>query len=359
MIGDELDRIAVIPDQPDADIQTEGAGGLRIAFLGTSPDVHAVNTPAYRAEILPADARFPPNGLPVFHLTWRNDDGGPGYGADSRLDFVAPKDGDYILHLKDVRDLEGPDHAYRVSIRDVNPDYRLTAEPENPNIPQGGSIPISVRADRLPGYEGPIEIRVQGLPTGVTAGRATIPAGQTSTVVVLSAVANASAGATPLPIKLVGHASIGGRDLVRVANEDKPLQLASVIPPPDVLVTAEPAQIAIQPGKSITVTLHVQRQNGFKGRVPCSVENLPPGVRVVNVGLNGVLVTESQSSRTFTLHAEEWAKPITQPVYVVGRVESNSPTMHPSAPLSLQVSKGEVKESRNSMESPGRDRTAE
>ena len=56
---------------------------------------------------------------------------------------------------------------------------------------------------------------------------------------------------------------------------------------------------------------------------------------------------------------KSWAKPITQPVYVVGRVESNSPTMHPSAPLSLQVSKGEVKESRNSMESPGRDRTAE
>jgi hypothetical protein len=359
MIGDELDRIAVIPDQPDADIQTEGAGGLRIAFLGTSPDVHAVNTPAYRAEILPADARFPPNGLPVFHLTWRNDDGGPGYGADSRLDFVAPKDGDYILHLKDVRDLEGPDHAYRISIRDANPDYRLAAEPENPNIPQGGSIPISVRADRLPGYEGPIEIQVQGLPTGVIAGRATIPAGQTSTVVVLSAGANASAGALPLPIKIVGHASVAGRDVVRVANEDTPLQLASVIPPPDVLVTAEPTQLAIQPGKSITVTLHVQRQNGFKGRVPCSVENLPPGVRVVNVGLNGVLVTESQSSRTFTLHAEDWAKPITQPVYVVGRVESNSPTMHPSAPLSLHVSKGEEKESRNSMGSAGRDRIAE
>ena len=96
MIGDELDRIAVIPDQPDADIQTEGAGGLRIAFLGTSPDVHAINTPVYRAEILPADAKFPPNGLPVFHLTWRNDDGGPGYGADSRLDFVGA--GRWRLH---------------------------------------------------------------------------------------------------------------------------------------------------------------------------------------------------------------------------------------------------------------------
>lgn len=130
---------------------------------------------------------------------------------------------------------------------------------------------------------------------------------------------------------------VSGRDLVRIANADVPLQVASVIPPPDVKVTADPTQLAIQPGKSVTVTLNIQRQNGFKGRVPCSVANLPPGVRVVNVGLNGVLVTESQSSRTFTLHAEDWAKPITQPIYVVGRVESNSSTVHPSAPILLQV----------------------
>ncbi len=348
MIGDELGRIAIIPDQPDADVEMEGVDGMRLSFLGTSPDVHAINTPVYRAEILPPGAKFPPNGLPVFQLTWRNDDGGPGYGADSKLDFVAPAEGDYILHLKDVRDLEGPEYAYRLTIRDAAPDYRLEAEPDNPNIPLGGSVPISVKADRLPGYEGPIEIQVEDLPRGVTAGRAKIPAGQNSTVVVLSADANASSGAPPLPIKIVGHASVGGRDLARIANDGAPLQLASVIPPPDVLVTAEPAQLAIQPGKTVTVTLHVQRQNGFKGRVPCSVENLPPGIRVVNVGLNGVLVTESQSSRTFTLHAEDWAKPISQPIYVVGRVESNSPTMHPSAPIVLQVAKGEEKESLNS-----------
>ena len=142
----------------------------------------------------------------MFHLTWRNDDGGPGYGADSRLDFVAPQDGDYILHLKDVRDLEGPDFAYRLTIRDAHVDYRLEADPENPNIPSGGSIPVTVIADRLAGYEGPIEIEVRGLPTGVTAGQATIPAGQTSTVVVLSAGPKAHVGALASPIKIVGHA---------------------------------------------------------------------------------------------------------------------------------------------------------
>jgi hypothetical protein len=183
---------------------------------------------------------------------------------------------------------------------------------------------------------------------GVTAAPATIPARQTSAVVVLSASTSAGTGALASAIKIIGHANVGGRDLIRVANADAPLQLASVIPRPDVRVTAEPAQLAIQPGKSVTVTLHVARQNGFKGRVPGSVDNLPPGVRVVNVGLNGVLVTEAQSSLTFTLRAEDWAKPITQPVYVVGRVESNSPTMHPSAPVKLRVTADQGKEAFNS-----------
>ena len=122
-----------------------------------------------------------------------------------------------------------------------------------------------------------------------------------------------------------------------LASESAPLPLASVIPAPDVIVTADPSPVTLEPGQEVKVTLHVDRRNGFQGRVPCTVRNLPPGVRVVNVGLNGVLVTESQSTRTFTLHAEDWANPITQPIYVVGEVESNSPTMHPSAPLMVEV----------------------
>ena len=103
MIGDELDQIEYIADQPDDDTDMRGIGGLRQDFLGTSPVVHAVNSPVYRAQILPPDAEFPSDGLPVFRLTWRNDDGGPGYGADSRIDFVAPADGEYVLHLKTFR----------------------------------------------------------------------------------------------------------------------------------------------------------------------------------------------------------------------------------------------------------------
>jgi len=335
MIGDELDRIVAIPDQPDADVVVKGINGLREAFLGTSPDVHAVNTLIYRVEVLPPGADFPPNGLPVFRLTWRNDDGGPGYSADSRLDFVAPKDGEYILHLRDVRGLEGRDFAYRLTLKAASPDFQLSAYPENPNIPRGGSIPVTVSADRLLGYTGPITVEVKGLPRSITASHAEIPEGQDSTVVVLSAAPDAALDQPPARIQFVGVGRVNGHDLERV--EDNPLQLASVIPAPDVVVTTEPTRIALEPGKEVRVKLHVERHNGFKGRVPCVVENLPPGVRVVNIGLNGVLVTEEQSTRTFTLRAEDWAKPIDQPIYVVAEVESNSPTRHASPALLLKV----------------------
>jgi hypothetical protein len=347
MIGDELNQLDYISDQPDADVDLKGINGLRLAFLGTSPVVHAVNTPVYRAQILPPDAEFPPNGLPVFHLTWRNDDGGPGYAADSRIDFVAPADGQYILHLKDVRGMGGPDFAYRLSIRETVPDYQLTAAPANPNIPKGGRVPLTVSADRLQGYEGPIEIEVKGLPAGVIAAPAKISAGEDSTVVVLSASADASVDAPPGAMEILGHATINGRDVARSANLNAmldadlqpglSLQIATIIPPPDVVVTTDSRQVSLEPGQQVTVTLHIERQNGYKGRVPCNVKNLPRGVQVVNIGLNGVLVTETQTSRTFTLRAEDWAKPIEQPIYVVAEVESDSSTNHASPPLELKV----------------------
>lgn len=235
----------------------------------------------------------------------------------------------------------GPDFAYRLSLRETVPDYQLTATPANPNIPKGGRVPLTVSANRLQGYEGPIEMEVKGLPAGVTAGPAKISAGEDSTVVVLSASADAIADVPPGAMEIVGHATVNGRDVARSANsddmQDPGLQLATMIPPPDVVVTTEPREVSLEPGQQVTVTLHVERENGYKGRVPCYVKNLPHGVQVVNIGLNGVLVTESQTSRTFTLRAEDWAKPIEQPIYVVGEVESDSSTNHASPPLELKI----------------------
>jgi hypothetical protein len=342
MVGDELDQIAYVSDQPDADVILKGFEGQRFTWLGTSPSLRPLNTTVYKAQVLPADAEFPANGLPVFHLTERNDDGGPGYGADSRLDFEAPADGDYLVHLKDVRNQGGPGFAYRLTIRDAAPDFTLVADPDNPNIPLGGSSPMTVSVNRLQGYQGPIEIEVKGLPQGLTASKAEIAEGEDSTVVVLSAAPGSNPISVPTHFEIEGHAVANGHTITRMANAGKVLQVASIIPPPDVTVRTEPEQVALAPDKEVSVSLHVERRNGFKGRVPCDVVNLPPGVRVVNLGLNGILVPENKSDATFKLRAADWAKPIVQPIYVVANVESNATTQHPSPPIMLRVEgKGE------------------
>jgi hypothetical protein len=154
MIGDELDQIAYIPDQSDADVVLKGFGGQRSSLLGTPPSLGPLNTSVYKVQILPPAAKFPPNGLPVFLLTERNDDGGPGF-------------------------------AYRLTIRAEIPDFTLVASPDNPNIPQDGAVPVTVFVDRFQGYKGPIEIEVKGLPKGVAASKAEISAEEDSTVVVM------------------------------------------------------------------------------------------------------------------------------------------------------------------------------
>ena len=79
-------------------------------------------------------------------------------------DFEAPADGDYVVHLKDVRGLEGKNFAYRLSIQEADADFQLGADVMNPNIPRGGSELVTVVANRVRGYEGPIDIQAEGLP---------------------------------------------------------------------------------------------------------------------------------------------------------------------------------------------------
>ena len=107
MVGSELVKVRALPRGPDDDIQFESFGGQRLGLLDTTPEAHSIDTPVYKVQIHPPGASFVANGLPLVHLPYRNDDGGPGYGKDSRLRFTAPADGEYIVRLRDVRGLHG------------------------------------------------------------------------------------------------------------------------------------------------------------------------------------------------------------------------------------------------------------
>jgi hypothetical protein len=336
MVGHELVQIAGVPDQPDMVVVVKNYKGERLTMLNTSAEAHDVGTPAYKVEILKPDAKFPPNGLPVFDLTYHNDDGGPGYGPDSRLDFVAPSDGDYLVRVGDARGLQGDDYAYALNVREARPDFSLAADPPNPNVPLGGRVPVTVTANRISGYEGPIQVEVKNLPKGLTATPAVIAAGQDSTVVTIAAAQDQSLlQGLPAQLQVIGRARIEGRDVQHHADAGQPLEVVSVTPAPDFQITAEPREVVLEAGKRTTVTLQVNRQGGFRGQVFCEVLNLPPGVRVADIGATGLVFPQGESTRKSVLVADDWTGNLDQTIYIVGSVQTGLATQNASAPQIL------------------------
>jgi hypothetical protein len=348
MSGGEIIRVDALPLSPDNDTVFEGFGGQRLTFFDTTAEAHAVDSALYKVQIVPPDTKLSPNGLPVAHLFYRNDDGGPGYGKDSLLHFTAPADGEYIVCIRDVQGLGGTNYAYRLTARHPRPDFRLTVNPRNPNVPAGGTIPVTVTALRMDGFDGPIDVSLSDLPSGFQASKGVIASGQVSTTLALSAEPTAKLEASA-PLKATGQASIGGANVAHVANPEDHLKLISLMPRADILVTAETKEITLAPGGSAEITVSIQRQGDFHGRVPVEVRNLPPRVRVLDVGLNGVLLNEDESRRSFTIDALPNAEPVDQLIYVSGAIETRSGQQNSYAapqPIRLRIKPAVTRASR-------------
>ena len=84
------------------------------------------------------------------------------------------------------------------------------------------------------------------------------------------------------------------------------------------------SEATVAPGGEVRVTAKVERRNGFAGRIPLEVRGLPHGVRVLDVGLNGILITEKDTERTFVIHVEPWVAPTDHPFVVVARQEGKN-----------------------------------
>jgi Planctomycete cytochrome C/WD domain, G-beta repeat len=336
LVGDELVRIQALPRGPDDDCQFYSVAGKRLGFLDTTPRFHSLGTPMYQVQIHPPGKVFPPNGFPTVQLDYRNDDGGPGYGKDSRVVFDAPADGAYLVRIGDSSGMSSPTSAYRLTIRPAEPRFTVSFSPEKPDVSKGGGASINVTATRLDNYEGPIPVQFKDLPPGFHSPKTIISAGQISTALTLSADADAPMPGANATLKLTAEADIDGSHI----HSEKTGGVPKLIELGDLTTATVESHVALEPGKQVEVTAKIDRRNGFKGRVPLDVRGLPHGVRVLDVGLNGIMITETETTRRFVLYAEPWVEPMTLPIVVVARNEKKG-TEIAAKPVVLEVMKGQ------------------
>ncbi|VTT98315.1 wd40 repeat-containing protein : WD40 repeat-containing protein OS=Singulisphaera acidiphila (strain ATCC BAA-1392 / DSM 18658 / VKM B-2454 / MOB10) GN=Sinac_1517 PE=4 SV=1: WD40: WD40: WD40: WD40 [Gemmataceae bacterium] len=329
----ELMRIVAMPKNPDDDCQFYQVGGQRVGYLGTTPNHHALGTPMYKVEIHPPGAAFPPNGLPVVPVHYRNDDGGAGFGKDSFLMFEPPADGEYQVRVTDARNGAGPTHAFRVTVRPPEPDFAVSFTPNAPSIHAGGGLPINVTLTRIDGFEGRVRVRFEGLPAGLSAPETFIEAGHTTTALTLFAEVGAKVAADT-KLRMVARSESGGKDVVRefVGGAVK------VVPVGDIVTTTRETALTLKPGQETKFVVDIARQGKFAGRVPVEVRGLPHGVRVLNIGLNGILVTERETTREIMLYAEPWVKPMERPIVVFARREGTN-AEHAARSVQLKIEK--------------------
>jgi hypothetical protein len=338
LIGREVARILALPRNPDDDCTMWNEGGQRVGMLETTPEQHPIGQPIYRVEVLPPGAKVSPGGGSHVLLTYRNDDGGPTFSKDARVTFNPPGDGTYLIRVEDVSGVGGEDFGYHLVVRRPRPDFLVSVGNENPNIPRGGTVLVGVSLTRIDGFDEAVEVKAVGLPRGVRCTPVVIEQGHRDGLLALSADSSAPGFSPPTWTVLAESAGESAR--TRIRKEIDPGGSVggwiTVTPPADLRVEARPERVVLVPGKEVSVTFSVQRKAGWSGRVPIDVRNLPQGVRVLDIGLNGVLITENQTERSVRIFAETWVVPQIRPFYAVGRLEAAG-TEYASGPLELEV----------------------
>jgi WD40 repeat protein len=361
----EVVKLFRAPQGPDSGFVFYSSNGKRHCFFDTSASAHPVDQPCYIVEPHPAGAKLVATGLPVFPVYFDNDDDGDrGSGSDSKLQFTAPVDGTYFIRVTDARGFAGEQFAYRLVVRPVEQDFQVELKGKDLSVGAGSGQAFSVEAKRMDEFSGPITVSIDNVPAGfIVSTPLVIQAGHSEANGLLYASLDAP---TPKPedwakVEITATASVNGRAYVKAVNNfgkvklvEKPKLFVSLEPDPSTITgtaastgkispgaAGEPLrEITIAPGQTVPALLRVQR-NGYDDLITFTVEDLPHGVIVDNIGLNGVLIPKDQNERQIFLTAAKWVPETDRLCYAVeaqaGRQTSRPVMLHVRRPAPMQA----------------------
>lgn len=281
---------------------------------------------------------------------------------DSQIEnWTAPADGMYTLEIRDVHLRGSAASVYALELRPARPHFELILDSDKTWLTPGSSAAIFVRVVRRNGFDGEVQLHIDGLPEGVTAecgrilagkgvdgciilsaapdakltaanvqvrGTAELPAPETAAVETVAAVGDSTAAAESVvpatqPITLSAIAVPmqetympgGGR-----SHWPVDMHTVAIGRPADVLhVKLSTHEVTLKPGESVTVDVEVVRSEGFDKNVTLDLlyqhlsskfaNTLPEGV-TIDSKKSQTLLTGSKSKGAITLTAAENAPPV-------------------------------------------------
>ncbi len=151
--------------------------------------------------------------------------------ADVNYKLTVSESGTYRVLIRDLyfQTRGNPSYVYRLAIRPPTPDFRLIAVAEAPRnqqngnkidlwspvVQRGGTQGIRIYAQRQDDYVGDIEVRVEGLPPGVTCAGLMLGGDQSLGTLLLSAAEDAPPWSGQL--KITGRAKINDQEITHNA----------------------------------------------------------------------------------------------------------------------------------------------
>jgi len=321
-LNGDVTRIFRMPRGPDSGLLFFSNAGKRRSYFGTSSTSHALDEPSYIVEPKPIGSKLTASGLPIITLNYSNDDDAERELAkDSRLIFNAPAAGRYFVRVTDTRGWSGDRYAYRLIIRDAKPDYTVKLGLSTVNVSAGSAASFGLRADRLDGFDGDIRVDVSEVPEGFTvATPIIIQGGHLGASTCLHAKANAKIGTVDFSkMKFTASAMIADKETKHEVDGLTSAVVAAaskqtILFEPDTdgkasgdgkTAPAKPYEITIAPGQTVSAWLRADRK-GYEALISLDVENLPHGVILDNIGLNGVQVRAGENEREIFLSCAKW-----------------------------------------------------
>ncbi len=317
--------------------------------IGTPGDVDEFRFPAKKGEtydirVFARSLRSPLDSvLTILNsggggLSGNDDSGGP----DSYIRFGVPADGDYVLQIRDHLGNGGPFYAYRIEVAPVKPALTLTVNefvqyvPPVVAVPRGSRVGIVLSAQRFD-FGGPLAIRGENLPAGVTMDSPGMAANMTVVPVIFQAPTE-----TELSGKLSGI--IGSLndpmrpDLKIEGSVSQPIVLVrgqNQIPFRTEPTTAIPVAVTdesfydlqiVEPkvplvrGGQMELKVVATRKDGFKGPIKIDMLWLPPGVSASG----SISIPEGQNEAVIPMNAAGNAPLETWKIAVRGQASMNA-----------------------------------